>query len=278
MSSRRERKSAFTLIELLVVIAIIAILIGLLLPAVQKVREAAARMSCQNNLKQIGLAIHNYASANGDALPTGGEGTGPTGSGGVGTVMDNVSTWTMLLPYIEQNNVYMQINTSLRYSQQVANQGGNVDSGTGNIAPFNSVVKIYVCPSNPSQGSSGRDAQGFGICDYMATVYTDIDPTTGLRWKATATAANGRVNGLLHATGVGSSGVYGVPGVPFVSGGTKIGAVPDGTSNTIAIGEDVGRGFFGIVRGTYNDYVTGTPTYIALGGARPRQWRLRSSC
>jgi prepilin-type N-terminal cleavage/methylation domain-containing protein len=263
-SARRAgAAAAFTLIELLVVIAIIAILIGLLLPAVQKVREAAARMACSNNLKQIGLAIHNYASANNDYLPTGGEGTGPTGSGGLQTVMDNVSTWTMLLPYLEQDNVYKQINTSIRYSQQVINQGGSVDTGSGNIAPFNAVIKTFVCPSNPSGGSSGKDTQGFGTCDYMPISYTDIDPITGLRWKATATAANGRVDGLLHATGVGSAGMYNVPGTPYLSGAFKIGAVPDGTSNTIAIGEDVGRGFFGAVRGTYTDYVTGAPTYVA---------------
>jgi hypothetical protein len=138
-----------------------------------------------------------------------------------------------------------------------------VDTGSGNIAPFNAVIKTYICPANPSPGNSGKDAFGFGICDYMPTVYTDIDPTTGLRWKATSSSRNGRVDGLLHATGVGRGGLYDQPGAPYIAGGTKIGAVPDGTSNTIAIGEDVSRGYFGNVRGTYTDYVTGQPTYIA---------------
>src|SRR5262249_48921743 len=158
----------------------------------------------------------------------------------VATVMDNVSTWTMLLPYVEQDAVYRRIDTTVRYSAQVIAQGGNVDTGAGNIAPFDTVIKTYLCPSNPSPGSSGRDAQGFGICAYMATVYTDIDPITGLRWKATNTARNGRVDGLLHATGVGRPGVYNVPGAPCIAGGTKLPGVTDGTSNTMAVGEDVG--------------------------------------
>ncbi|HEV3440261.1 MAG TPA: DUF1559 domain-containing protein, partial [Gemmata sp.] len=96
---------AFTLIELLVVIAIIAILIGLLLPAVQKVREAAARLQCQNNFKQLGLAIQNYASANNDNLPP------PNFARLVNPATGNVadgSAHYALLPYLEQGNLYNQ--------------------------------------------------------------------------------------------------------------------------------------------------------------------------
>jgi prepilin-type N-terminal cleavage/methylation domain-containing protein len=107
LSHSRFTRRAFTLIELLVVIAIIAILIGLLLPAVQKVREAAARMSCQNNLKQIGTGLHNYHSAHGKFPPM----SRYMPKSGPNTWQDQAekgNLWIYLLPYIEQDNVYKQ--------------------------------------------------------------------------------------------------------------------------------------------------------------------------
>jgi len=140
-------RRAFTLIELLVVIAIIAILIGLLLPAVQKVREAAARIQCGNNLKQFGVAIHNYASANQNKLP----GLLSYNAGTSGTQW--TSFWGNLLSYMEQDNVY----------QRAANTGAVWNSGNNTA-----VIKPFICPSDPTpnNGLCTTGANGWAGCSY----------------------------------------------------------------------------------------------------------------
>ena len=191
MTTRRGNKSAFTLIELLVVIAIIAILIGLLLPAVQKVREAAARMSCSNNLKQLGLACHNYKSAY-NKLPGAGEGTQGTGTGfanlqgytgapltpGVAPPSGYYfhSLWYYLLPNIEQNAVFQMIDPNQFYNANSATFPNHANA-------FKTTIKTFICPSYPFES---KDSLNYGYIHYGPTVYTDISQVTGLRDKVNA--------------------------------------------------------------------------------------------
>ena len=139
-------RRAFTLVELLVVIAIIGILIGMLLPAVQSVREAARRTVCLNNLKQIGLALQNYHSAH-DAFPVGG-----TGWRGPWSPDETQIAWSaFLLPYLEQGNVFQQIEFSEAFDSPA------------NAAAADEILDVFICPSS----LRGRQlSDGRGPCDY----------------------------------------------------------------------------------------------------------------
>jgi prepilin-type N-terminal cleavage/methylation domain-containing protein len=150
-------RPAFTLIELLVVIAIIAILIGLLVPAVQKVRAAAARIQCANNLKQLGLAAHNYQSNN-NALPPGFLGTYPNLAAKQGPNYDGqyVGVLAYLLPYVEQDNVYRTLTSGVPADYlSVTAVYGPWWTFDGTAEACFAAIKTFLCPADNAPGSDG---------------------------------------------------------------------------------------------------------------------------
>jgi prepilin-type N-terminal cleavage/methylation domain-containing protein/prepilin-type processing-associated H-X9-DG protein len=208
-------RRGFTLIELLVVIAIIAILIGLLLPAVQKVREAAARMSCQNNLKQLGLGLHNYHDV-ASKLPPGGANDqaafGGTGAGGTGQWG---SSWMVyILPHIEQNALYSK--------WQFSGSSGAFNA-TNNAAANGVQIKTFFCPSSPlAKGPASSNASS-AYANYVCI----------------AGAANGILTGYTESrvNALPCAGVVGGGGMLPPNGQVTLVGVTDGTSNTIALSE-----------------------------------------
>jgi prepilin-type N-terminal cleavage/methylation domain-containing protein/prepilin-type processing-associated H-X9-DG protein len=230
----RCRRSAFTLIELLVVIAIIAILIGLLLPAVQKVREAAARMKCSNNIKQMVLGAHNYESAYGNFPPGAGPlATKPSGLGSSGT--QRPSPQALILPYLEQANKYNQFDFDYDVNQ------ASPPAPASHALARTQDVPIYLCPSDPSKGFLNSTAGPYGRCNYFVSIGRTNNPTN----------QDGTVGGIFFveftSTQIANNNR---------SGTVRITDVTDGTSNTAMIAE--------ILRGR------GAPSGSSSGSTGPR--------
>ncbi len=198
-----NRQRGFTLIELLVVIAIIAILIALLLPAVQQAREAARRSSCKNNMKQLGLALHNYHDVH-SAFPSGRMRTAASEYLGH-------QTHTMLLPYFDQAPLYNQMDFTIGFNS------------APNFAAGETVLTALLCPSNPT--TEGVDyTGGHAGADAARTHYVGISDTgTGRRGSSSIVVSNG-------------------DGLFFWNSRVKIRDIIDGTSNTLAFCEVVSTG------------------------------------
>ncbi len=198
MNFQRDRKHGFTLIELLVVIAIIAILIALLLPAVQQAREAARRSACKNNLKQIGLALHNYHDAH-KIFPFGHMGLSASGA--------SYRFWTfqsMLLPYLDQASFYNELDFTTPSTSLGCFGSVNSTTGRGGI-----VIPVFQCSSDPNAGKS-TDAGSYG--KHVPTSYLGVSGTTntafnGILFKRSKTRIRDITDGTSSTIAVGERGI-----------------------------------------------------------------------
>jgi prepilin-type N-terminal cleavage/methylation domain-containing protein len=224
MARTLVRRGGFTLVELLVVIAIIAILIGLLLPAVQKVREAAAKTTCQNNLRQQGLALHMYHDTFG-LFPWGHQ---DNQSDANGNTIEKLPWGVFILPYLEQDNLYRLFNPNLAFNVAPNNDGTAASPGATKL-------KVFQCPSSPSQGIVYTD-------DWDALPQFNGPLSGNPTWTVSASDYLA-TSGVYHTY---SNLVYpnGYPadrsGVLQDNFQVSILMIKDGTSNTTMVGECAG--------------------------------------
>jgi len=247
--SQHSRWYGFTLIELLVVIAIIAILIALLLPAVQQAREAARRSQCKNNLKQIGLALHNYHDTHSVFPPmkTWNNGTDCPGGGNGWTNQGGYSWRVMIMPFVDQAPAYNRIDFINHHSQSACPNSSNSWSQINNTA-----IGAYLCPSDPtppSNGSSTGTNYG-GNIGASSLTQIGIGSTSG-------TISYQQLGGFFQM--IGNTGALRVTATD----------IKDGTSNTIAV-EEVFRGRVMSVRGS--------GTWGIATNQRCNRWMIEGSC
>jgi prepilin-type N-terminal cleavage/methylation domain-containing protein/prepilin-type processing-associated H-X9-DG protein len=238
----RIARRALTLIELLVVVAIIAILIGLLLPAVQKVRGAASRVQCANNLKQLGLALHSYHGTFG-CFPPG------LVSSGSNTSDAEATGFTYLLPYLEQDNTQRLYHFDEPWFD------------TSNYQAVGMPVKLLYCPSNRDQGA-------IDLAPIAGQWQVPLPPTAASCDYAFCRGANGAVNRDWTRIPVSVRGVFNIRPLEEQHSGLRLTDITDGTSMTFAIGDAAGGNRAYLVRDLNNpdqpaiDVLTGQPLAI----------------
>jgi prepilin-type N-terminal cleavage/methylation domain-containing protein/prepilin-type processing-associated H-X9-DG protein len=234
LSNRRRRSRGFTLIELLVVIAIIAILIALLLPAVQQAREAARRSTCKNNLKQMGLALHNYHDAHRIFPPALINSGRYTGGAGINGPTRNTTGWLLMMPYMDGSSAYNKWDFNGGGSASNPRAGGATpNDNLGQNASVNSLrVAVFECPSDPHAGEESDYRPGSNTfysrrrakrSSYLFAVGYHTDYDRNYTWYAV------RSDYELKRMGIFGN-----------NGAAKIAHITDGTSNTALIGESHG--------------------------------------
>ena len=263
MDIRKPRRHGFTLIELLVVIAIIAVLIALLLPAVQQAREAARRSQCRNSLKQIGLAIHNYAEVHTKL---------PLSSNHRSASAPNGFSWiAMSLPFIDQGNIHKRLDFKVKLTT------GTPGNASTNFGVIQSVIPMLLCPSDPTTAVRSNLAAWWAYPGELAPIGP---PSGGGPGPAAVTCYMGYQGDWFDGDGVSGAGYDG----PFErSPDQAIGfqAFRDGTSNVLMLGErspsyspwcawSAGNGAWIVTRYPLNQYRKTTPAPDAseVGGVK----------